>query len=509
MPRNKVGPASAEPTQNVQEVEINEGEDDSGEVVKAFVSVRFSGKIHTDTAKTIAATERNGRAIWNTRTGSTIYLNYNLSDLQPIKDDSTLNKEGQTETVENEDDILIDVLEHKREDEPKIVGSSSLPVKKYLQKENAGFMEVCELKPTGLLFFDVTYVKRGNQGAFKLYFKEAIGINRKTPSEEEQALKESHASTLFLIPLLLVCLYLLIGVIFYMLVEGFAIVDSVYFSVTVLSFIGYGSVAPTDDRAKIFTIVYAWFAPVVAAMCLGLLSGPIVERRFVELDAGRVPRKRTALVFFCCLLMPVLGASVMYKVEGFNTLDATLYAVTTLTTLGTGAVSPKSSGAKWFYIVYSLVSYVLVLSVFLEVAEWFLLFHMRKHKASHKERAQQEALYNGSRVSLMSPWHPTPLKPVDPLVALSKGKKPARTETSDKQTQEEKGKSYDRTKSKSFLQRSMDALGLGEKRQKLEEEDTPAQTTGTIMPSIVVTPRIENEPVAESSESIPRRKLPS
>ena len=49
---------------------------------------------------------------------------------------------------------------------------------------------------------------------------------------------------------------LLSGAIFYMLVEDWTFIDSLYFSTIVLTTVGLGDVAPTTDAAKIFTIFY-------------------------------------------------------------------------------------------------------------------------------------------------------------------------------------------------------------------------------------------------------------
>jgi hypothetical protein len=47
------------------------------------------------------------------------------------------------------------------------------------------------------------------------------------------------------------------GTIFYMIVEGWGLVDALYFSTIILTTVGLGDGAPDSDGAKLFTIVYA------------------------------------------------------------------------------------------------------------------------------------------------------------------------------------------------------------------------------------------------------------
>ena len=57
-------------------------------------------------------------------------------------------------------------------------------------------------------------------------------------------------------PLLLVISLLIVGTAFYMLVEEWSLVDSVYFCAMSLATVGYGDLVPHTDLGKIFTTVY-------------------------------------------------------------------------------------------------------------------------------------------------------------------------------------------------------------------------------------------------------------
>lgn len=56
--------------------------------------------------------------------------------------------------------------------------------------------------------------------------------------------------------LILAAFVLLVGVAFFTLVEGWSLVDAIYFCVVTLGTVGYGDKTPSSDLAKIFTTLY-------------------------------------------------------------------------------------------------------------------------------------------------------------------------------------------------------------------------------------------------------------
>jgi voltage-gated potassium channel len=55
---------------------------------------------------------------------------------------------------------------------------------------------------------------------------------------------------------LLVLSLLIVGTAFYTTVEGWSVVDSVYFCVMTLATVGFGDLVPTTDTGKLFTVAY-------------------------------------------------------------------------------------------------------------------------------------------------------------------------------------------------------------------------------------------------------------
>jgi len=79
--------------------------------------------------------------------------------------------------------------------------------------------------------------------------------------------------------LILVCLTVLSGTLFYRSIEGWGWIDSVYFSVATISTVGYGDLAPQSDIGKIFTIFYmlvgiGLFVALVTQLARALVVAP-------------------------------------------------------------------------------------------------------------------------------------------------------------------------------------------------------------------------------------------
>ena len=72
---------------------------------------------------------------------------------------------------------------------------------------------------------------------------------------------------------------LLSGTVFYRGVEGWSVLDSLYFSVTTLTTVGYGDLAPSTPGSKVFTIIYLLVGVGVLVAFVGRLAANILEAR--------------------------------------------------------------------------------------------------------------------------------------------------------------------------------------------------------------------------------------
>ena len=61
-----------------------------------------------------------------------------------------------------------------------------------------------------------------------------------------------------------------IGTVVYMVLEGWSLIDALYFSVVTLATVGFGDLHPTTDEAKLFTVAYI-------VVGVGILAGFVSE----------------------------------------------------------------------------------------------------------------------------------------------------------------------------------------------------------------------------------------
>jgi voltage-gated potassium channel len=79
--------------------------------------------------------------------------------------------------------------------------------------------------------------------------------------------------------LALVISLLLSGTVFFTLVEGWSVLDSIYFSVTTLTTVGFGDPAPATAAGKIFTMVYIFVGLGVIGGFINVLAKHTFARR--------------------------------------------------------------------------------------------------------------------------------------------------------------------------------------------------------------------------------------
>jgi hypothetical protein len=90
-------------------------------------------------------------------------------------------------------------------------------------------------------------------------------------------------------PLLLVASLLIVGTLFYTAVEGWSVVDAIYFSTMALATVGFGDVVPVTTAGKIFTVAYVLVG-------IGILVSffTVLSKKTLDLQAERVRARQSA-----------------------------------------------------------------------------------------------------------------------------------------------------------------------------------------------------------------------
>ena len=86
----------------------------------------------------------------------------------------------------------------------------------------------------------------------------------------------------------LVLVTLLSGTLFYRQVEGWSLLDSLYFSVVTLTTVGYGDLSPSTAAGKVFTILYIF----VGLGFVNAVAERSLERRRDRRKAGAQEQRR-------------------------------------------------------------------------------------------------------------------------------------------------------------------------------------------------------------------------
>ncbi len=77
-------------------------------------------------------------------------------------------------------------------------------------------------------------------------------------------------------------LLLVAGTIIFMIIEGFSLIDSFYFSFITLATIGYGDFSPTTDLGKLVTVAYS----IAGLGIMAALISAIASQRRTDRDHG-------------------------------------------------------------------------------------------------------------------------------------------------------------------------------------------------------------------------------
>jgi potassium channel subfamily K len=223
----------------------------------------------------------------------------------------------------------------------------------------------------------------------------------------------------------LVLSYLIAGIIFYTQIENWSVLNCIYYSIVIVTTVGYGDVTPKTNDGKIFTIFYAFYGIVTIGMALGRLASAFLDRQksiaknasrkllqnvdkaAVDTSGGKshlpssMPKKKKTylkwvrLIFnksnkaIVLAILPIfvsIGCGLIIgAIEGWPILDCFYYTIITITTIGFGDLSPSTTAGKIVAIFYLPLSVISVAHSIGAVMEEIGKRSVMKQKISMKE----------------------------------------------------------------------------------------------------------------------------
>lgn len=117
--------------------------------------------------------------------------------------------------------------------------------------------------------------------------------------EEFMLTSRSPLKVRFFMLIVVIIILMVIGTFFYHFVEGWSIIDSLYFSSISLSTRGYGELHPTTVASKLFTVFYLFIGVAFILYALSSLIGyfmkyqePAIKRRMDSIVNSISPPKK-------------------------------------------------------------------------------------------------------------------------------------------------------------------------------------------------------------------------
>jgi hypothetical protein len=174
-------------------------------------------------------------------------------------------------------------------------------------------------------------------------------------------------------------LYFLAAILLYSHLEGWDVIECIYFAVVVVTTVGYGDYLPTSDGAKIATVLLVHFALVIVAFALTDMVRLVqsAATRLMRMDESglgifnteatrRRRRCRSLMAFLFYLLVLAIGTLVFALAidwveagagDGSKWLNGLYLTVITVTTIGFGDFSPAygDHGLQIFGIFLMLI----------------------------------------------------------------------------------------------------------------------------------------------------------
>ena len=219
------------------------------------------------------------------------------------------------------------------------------------------------------------------------------------------------------VPGIILLLYNVGSIIFYIFIENWSILDTIYFMSSTISLVGLGDIYPKTDVGKIYTAIFAIMGNcatlILVSICVWKLSDILIDKypwlSFLPkvdlkmnsnivndddevniLPSIKLLMCRTFTKLFCFLIVVILIFTVFFILaEQWNFIDSFYFSVCTITTLGYGDIVPITKGGKILFIICSLLGTCSLAKILSMVMNLISEYHLRKYLKNMKRNRVQ------------------------------------------------------------------------------------------------------------------------
>lgn len=89
---------------------------------------------------------------------------------------------------------------------------------------------------------------------------------------------------LIIIALVILAALLIFGMFFFRIIEGWSLVDSIYYTTMTITTVGYGDLVPSHDVSKIAASIFAFVSIPLVLFCFGIIAESYFELRLARLE---------------------------------------------------------------------------------------------------------------------------------------------------------------------------------------------------------------------------------
>lgn len=162
-----------------------------------------------------------------------------------------------------------------------------------------------------------------------------------------------------LFSVLYLCAFILFGGLVFVFAEDWRFMKSCFFSLTIMTTVGYGSFAPITVGGKVFLVIYSIVTVLTTPIFLNRIANAIIVMMCLPRSSGMsyLPTTDQKLqVGFMCLFLHLFlcGGWAFSLIESWSYWNAVYFSFVTITTIGLGDFAPATMAGQGWCIFFCL-----------------------------------------------------------------------------------------------------------------------------------------------------------